>query len=167
MDGGLEVPLEGENKHKRSGCDNMAELSVEETKGLGNDPRIAAEDDDEMDGEEDDGEQTTGAAAGSKKKRKNKKKKKKPNVKKDGDGVVGTKVPHSRLIGGLTDYYLKYDQTEPPSRPVAELFPQGSFPVGEILPHGKTKYPDANSSYARMTEEEKRYTDLSLLFFFQ
>lgn len=140
----------------------MAEFSVEETKGLENDPEIVAEDDDEVDGDEDDGVQTTGASAGSKKKRKNKKKKKKPAGKKDGDGFVGTKVPHSRVIGGFTDYYTKYGQTEPPTRPVAELFPRGSFPEGEILPHGKTKYPDPNSSYARMTEEEKRYVSVIL-----
>jgi len=68
-------------------------------------------------------------------------------------------LPLSRLLNGFTDYYVKYGQTDPPTRPVAELFPNGGFPLGEIQPHGKTKYPDPLSRFARLSEEEKRETE--------
>ncbi len=34
------------------------------------------------------------------------------------DTVVASKVAPGRGVGGLTDYYVKYGQTEPPSIPV-------------------------------------------------
>lgn len=37
-----------------------------------------------------------------------------------------------------------------------DLFPNGGFPIGEIQPHGRTKYPDPRSSWARTSEEERR-----------
>jgi methionyl aminopeptidase len=84
-------------------------------------------------------------------------KKKKSNKKKPKAGAaVPTKEQHIRLLTGFTDYYVAHGQTEPPTKPVSELFAKGSFPTGQILPHGKTKYPDPNSSYARLSEEEKR-----------
>ena len=111
------------------------------------------EDENDDDEEEEGAGGTTGASEGGKKK----KKKKKSNKKKSKPaGAVPTKEQHIRLLTGHTDYYVALGQTEPPTKPVAELFPNGGFPVGEILPHGKTKYPDPMSSYARMTEEEKR-----------
>lgn len=95
--------------------------------------------------------------------KKKKKKKKKKNANQslshpsaEFPPVTADVLPHSRLLGGRTDYYLKYGQTFPPTRPVSELFPHGSFPIGEILPHGKTKYPDPSSSWTRKSEEEKR-----------
>ena len=57
-------------------------------------------------------------AADKKAKRKRKKKRKK---KKAGDSASGSKPCPSRLIGGCTDYYTKYGQTEPPTKPVREL----------------------------------------------
>jgi hypothetical protein len=99
---------------------------------------------------------------------KKKKKKKKNNKKKLKAAaivpIVSTKLPLSRLLGGNTDYYLKYGQTDPPTKPVSELFADGKFPCTELLPHGKTKYPDPDSSYFRQTEEEKRFGILLLLF---
>lgn len=117
-----------------------------------------AEDDD--DDEEEDG--ATGDAEGKKKKKKkkNNKKKKKAGASSSSASLAPTgvpsKVPHCRLLGGNTDYYLKYGQTDPPTRPVAELFPNGKFPQGEILPHNQTKYPDPTSSWARTSEAERR-----------
>lgn len=51
---------------------------------------------------------------------------------------------------------MKYGQTDPPTKLVSELFPNGGFPVGEIQPHGKTKYPNPHSSWVRTSEEERR-----------
>ena len=127
----------------------------------------ANDEENDEDGDDDDDENDNADPNNtSEKKKKKKKKKKKSAKKKAGDGEVKGSVelpppsaevlPHSRLLGGRTDYYLKYGQTFPPTRPVSELFPQGNFPVGEIQPHGKTKYPDPSSSWARKSEEEKR-----------
>lgn len=147
--------------------DELAQLSeAVEEKVIITDEKVEADNDD--DDEDDDEENEKGGDEGAaKKKKKNKKKKKKSAKKKtDGDaaapevhpnaGIPAGIPPHSRLIGGSTDYFVKYGQTNPPTIPVAELFPRGRFPTGEILPHGKTKYPDPNSSWARQSEEEKR-----------
>jgi hypothetical protein len=72
---------------------------------------------------------------------------------------VACRVQTHRLLGGFTDFYLKTGQTLEPSIPVSELFPSGHFPIGEIQPHGVTKFPNLNSSYQRKTEEEKRADD--------
>lgn len=55
-----------------------------------------------------------------------------------------------RLLGGSSDYYRKYGQTHPPTRTVAELFPEGNFPEGQIMEH-----PGDFNRY-RTTSEEKR-----------
>ena len=97
--------------------------------------------DDDNDEDDDEGEENMengGEGAGGKKK----KKKKKPKKKKKAAGIPGTKLPVSRLLGGFTDYYLKYGQTDPPTKLVADLFPTGVFPEGEIQPHSATKRPD-------------------------
>ena len=87
-----------------------------------------------------------------------KKKKKKKTTKKKAKtaGVQPSNPQHLRNLTGFTDYYVTLGQTEPPSKPVAELFPSGRFPVGESMPHGKTKYPNPSSSWARTTEAERR-----------
>ncbi len=102
-----------------------------------------------------------------KKKKKRKPKKKSANSKKANDEgnnlvrelkdvIFDDSLTGSRLLGGRRDYFRKYGQTFPPSIPVDELFPHGNFPVGDIQTHGKTKYPDPNSSWARLSEEELR-----------
>ena len=108
---------------------------------------------DESDDEVDIGEQQ---GEGGEKKAK-KKKKKKP--KKKSKAPSGTLLPKSRLLGGFTDYYTKYGQTNPPTKRVEELFPSGDFPLGEIQAHGKTKFPLDNYEIGivkRTTDEEKR-----------
>lgn len=110
------------------------------------------EEDEGDDDDDDDEDAATGAAKKGKKKKKRSKKKK-------ASAPYGTKVAHSRCLTGYTDYYVKYGQTDPPTKLVSELFPNGGFPTGEICPHGKTKYPDPYSSYVRETEEEKRATE--------
>lgn len=103
------------------------------------------------------------------KKKKKKKKSKNSNAKVTNDTMPTNEVscPISepcrsqthRLLGGFNDYYVKYGQTIEPSIPVSELFRPGQFPVGEIQPHGETKFPDTNMNYRRTTDEEKRAAD--------
>ena len=110
-------------------------------------------DDSDNDDDVDIGEQQ---GEGGEKKTK-KKKKKKP--KKKSKAPSGTLLPKSRLLGGFTDYYTKYGQTNPPTKRVEELFPSGDFPLGEIQVHGKTKFPLDNYELGiikRTTDEEKR-----------
>eukprot|EP01032_Pedospumella_encystans_P011685 gene11685-13572_t len=87
-----------------------------------------------------------------------KKKKKKRTAKKKAKspGLVPCKPQHIRNLTGFTDYYVSLGQTELLAKPVSDLFPSGTFPVGEILPHGKTKYPNPSSSYSRTSAEERR-----------
>ena len=93
-------------------------------------------------------------SAGGKKKKKKKKAAKKKSAP---TGPTPSRPQHIRMLSGFTDSYIALGQTDPPTRPVAELFPSVGFPTGQLLPHGKTKYPDPKSSYARQTEEESRY----------
>lgn len=85
------------------------------------------EDDDE--GEDGEGDENQAGNADKKKKKKKKgKKKKKP-------AVVGTKLPLSRCLLGFTDSYLKYGQSDPPTKYVADLFPLGQYEaIAEIYP---------------------------------
>ncbi|RYG95824.1 hypothetical protein EON65_55365 [archaeon] len=139
----------------------LDKLQIEGTEG-----KEEAEGDEEEEDEEEDGNTAPKAGEGGKKKRKKKKKpaKKKGNKGAEGGGEAGAgglnstsiSPPLSRLLGGSTNYFMRYGQTFPPTRPVSELFPRGGFPVGEIQPHGKTKYPDPQSTWVRTTEEERR-----------
>lgn len=86
-----------------------------------------------------------------------KKKKKKKKNKKKNSGLKSytnpCKLPPFRGVKGYTDSYVKCNQTEPPSIPVVDLFPDGKFPVGEIQDH-----PGDFNTY-RTTDEEKRALD--------
>jgi methionyl aminopeptidase len=107
--------------------------------------------DKEEDGE--DGEEGDTAPAGAAKK----KKKKKNNNSKKKKKPFGTVVAEGRMLGGFTDYYTKYGQTEPPTKAVGDLFKNGEFPLGEVQKHGVTKYPCPDGGWqARTTEEEKK-----------
>ncbi|XP_073824112.1 methionyl aminopeptidase und [Musca autumnalis] len=54
----------------------------------------------------------------------------------------------------------KGGQTEPPTVPIAELFPDGNFPEGEIMKHPVPKdMPDDRTAIDRFTSEEKRALD--------
>ena len=116
-------------------------------------PKVVDEENDE--GEDEDGEED-GVNGGMTSEGGKKKKKKKKTTKKKKAGVAPTQPQHIRNLTGFTDYYVALGQTNPPTKTVAELFPNGGFPTGEILPHGKTKYPDPRSSWVRESEEEKR-----------
>ena len=106
--------------------------------------------DDAADAAEDDADDAGDAADGAegeakKKKKKRSKKKKKPTG-------TGSKEPLSRLLGGFTDSYVRYGQTEPPTIPVSKLFKADAFPVGEIQ-----DYEGGNAK--RVTDAEKRSAD--------
>ncbi|KAJ0398894.1 hypothetical protein ATCC90586_005253 [Pythium insidiosum] len=62
-------------------------------------------------------------------------------------------MPPFRGVSGYTDSYVALGQTEPPTIPVAKLFPDGKFPVGEIQEHPG----DFNTH--RITSEELRARD--------
>lgn len=102
-------------------------------------------------------EEGDGAEVGGKKK---KKKKKKRSKKKASD--IPFSAPTSRILGGSTNYYMKYGQTNPPTIPVWDLFCNAAtdvvkpFPVGQIMEHNTTKYPlPVDFSHARLSQEEK------------
>jgi len=138
--------------------DNMSELVAEEDLTLSK-LKIQGEEeveDDEEDGDdgvddEDDAAEGNGAKKKKKKKKKGKKKKK----------AAGTLLPCSRLLGGFTDYYVKYGQTEPPTIPIANLFPDGKYPEGQIMDMGTTKYYDERSCTKRLGEAERKLLDKS------
>lgn len=50
-------------------------------------------------------------------------------------------------------------QTDPPSVPVSELFPDGNFPVGEIMDHPPAAGIDHRTAKDRFTSEEARALD--------
>lgn len=144
----------------------MADFVVEEKKDSDLQKDNKVEKNIEEEGEEDDDDDEGEIDGVSSEDKKKKKKKKKPKKKKSAAGTsqnlsanndyVPSRSQTARLLTGFNDYYIKLGQTDPPSIPVADLFPSGNFPEGQILPHNKTKYPDPNSSWARMSEEEKR-----------
>ncbi|CAH1783259.1 unnamed protein product [Owenia fusiformis] len=49
-------------------------------------------------------------------------------------------------------------QTEPPTIPITELFPEGKYPEGQIMEHPTPK--DERTAMNRMTSEEKRMLDV-------
>lgn len=77
---------------------------------------------------------------------------------KQGEVNSGQNRPISRMLGGYTDYYLRYGQTLEPTIPVGNLIQPGKFKEGQILPHHQSKSPsvDFNMNLKRVTDEEKR-----------
>jgi len=54
----------------------------------------------------------------------------------------------------------KSGQTDPPTIPIAKLYPDGNFPEGEIVEHPTPKdMPDDRTAKDRFTSEEKRALD--------
>uniref|UniRef100_A0A336K161 Methionine aminopeptidase 2 n=1 Tax=Culicoides sonorensis TaxID=179676 RepID=A0A336K161_CULSO len=73
-------------------------------------------------------------------------KKKKKNKKKKGNNAVSNNFP-----GGK--------QTNPPSIPISQLFPDGNYPEGEIMKHPIPVGVDDRTAVDRFTSEEKRALD--------
>ncbi|CAF3975466.1 unnamed protein product [Rotaria sordida] len=97
------------------------------------------EEEEEVVGEGDETKSTT--------KKKNKKKKK-------------TTTP---VANGISTTTSSPQQTNPPSIPICELYPDGNYPEGQILSHPTPKNPSTDGSLAinRMTNEEKRMLDMT------
>ena len=102
------------------------------------------ENDDDDDGDDEDNNNNDLNKTSTTDALKKKKKKKKPKKKSKGSAVTTTTnggtvvaVPSnpqfSRLLSGFTDYYITYGQTDPPTRIVADLFPNGNFPLGDQI----------------------------------
>lgn len=113
------------------------------------------------DNDSDNEEEPENEGGTDKKKRKRKKKsKKKSNVAKEVVFEMPKDIeltpPLSRKLGGNTNYYMKYGQTNPPTVPIFELFPSKNYPLGEMMEHSVTKFPISNST-TRCSLEEKRY----------
>ncbi|KAF9413325.1 hypothetical protein HW555_008406 [Spodoptera exigua] len=51
------------------------------------------------------------------------------------------------------------EQTNPPTIPIAELYPDGNFPEGEITEHGPAEGIDERTAKERFSSEEKRALD--------
>lgn len=51
------------------------------------------------------------------------------------------------------------EQTNPPTIPIAELFPDGNFPEGQIMEHGPAEGINEQTAKDRFTSEEKRALD--------
>lgn len=112
---------------------------------------VVAEDGNDDDSNDDEEGDTTGC-------KKKKKKKKNRNKKKAID--LEFIPPHSRMLGGSTNYFMKYGQTNPPTIPVWDLFTNPSamrpFPTGEILEHAVTRFPlPEGISTTRLSKAEK------------
>ncbi|XP_063700839.1 methionine aminopeptidase 2 [Culicoides brevitarsis] len=97
------------------------------------------------DEDKDDDEAADDAAAGEGAKDK---KKKKPKKKKGANSGGG---------GGAT--FPGGKQTNPPSIPISQLFPDGNFPEGEIMKHPVPQGVDERTAVDRFTSEEKRNLD--------
>ncbi|CAF4777279.1 unnamed protein product [Pieris macdunnoughi] len=112
------------------------------------------------------------------KKKKKKKKKKKTATPTEGTGENGTEIvseknnvaPVENNAGEGEDKKKKKknknknksgikSQTSPPTIPIAELFPDGNFPEGQIMDHGPAEGIDERTAKDRFSSEEKRALD--------
>eukprot|EP01069_Polyplicarium_translucidae_P000237 Polyplicarium_translucidae@DN1135_c0_g1_i1.p1 len=90
------------------------------------------------------------------KKKRNRRRKKKAASKDDDSmpppaGWKGQDNSRFRILGNWKDL-PDSRQTEPPTLPIHELFPDGRFPVGELLEYG----PHVSDQRKRETDEERR-----------
>jgi len=109
-----------------------------------------ADDDEEEDGEDEAG--NAQASTGDAKKKRKRNKKKKP---------TGEQASASGTPSSTNGQPSGKKQTSPPSIPIRELFTDGNFPIGEILPHGLPKDFDSTTAANRFTSEEKKALDLA------
>jgi methionyl aminopeptidase len=100
----------------------------------------------------DDDDATAATAAGEEKaKKKRNRPKKKPAA-----ATAGEEEKHPKVSSG------KKQQTDPPTLPVSELFPDGNFPEGQIMEYADLS-ADGRSSKDRYTSEEARAVDRAQL----
>uniref|UniRef100_A0A0K8TSP2 Methionine aminopeptidase 2 n=1 Tax=Tabanus bromius TaxID=304241 RepID=A0A0K8TSP2_TABBR len=130
---GDEVKKQKKKKQKKKKAQANSEKEKVEN-GEQSPPAENNEEKENSSGEEGDGDANEEKAAGEKKKKKRSRNKNKNKGKKNANG-----------------------QTDPPSIPIAELFPDGNFPEGEITMHPPV--PDDRTAKDRFTSEEKRALD--------
>ncbi|CAF1641041.1 unnamed protein product, partial [Didymodactylos carnosus] len=94
----------------------------------------------------------TGAEGKSTTKKKNKKKKK---------PATSTQQEQNGDLSQKTNSTIKkvLEQTNPPTIPICELYPDGNFPEGQIKEHPTPKNSDNALAINRITNEEKRMLD--------
>ncbi|KAJ3179833.1 Methionine aminopeptidase 2B [Geranomyces variabilis] len=100
---------------------------------------------DQAEADDSDNEEEVAADGGADPTAAKKKKKKKPKKKKKAAGAAGEGGVAAAAAGSLK-------QTSPPTIPVSKLFPNGSYPEGQL-----EEYRDDNAY--RTTSEEKRYLE--------
>lgn len=59
------------------------------------------------------------------------------------------------------------EQTKPPTIPIAELYPDGNFPEGQIMEHGPAEGIDERTAKERFSSEEQRCLDRMLQYVYQ
>ncbi|XP_021200861.3 methionine aminopeptidase 2 [Helicoverpa armigera] len=126
-------------------------------------------DEDELDAVED-GE-TKDPAKKKKKKKKKKKAENDTNAENDVTEDVGDKIEALAVEDGDEKKKKKKknksksgkgpskEQTNPPTIPIAELYPDGNFPEGQIMEHGPAEGIDDRTAKERFSSEEKRALD--------
>ncbi|XP_062584071.1 methionine aminopeptidase 2-like isoform X2 [Saccostrea cucullata] len=77
----------------------------------------------------------------------------------EGEGEVQKKKKKKKKNTG------QKQQTNPPSLPISELFPEGNFPEGEIMDYPVVQ--DSTTARDRMTNEEKRALDRANNYIYQ
>ncbi|CAD7085474.1 unnamed protein product [Hermetia illucens] len=135
-----EVNTSGEGNKKKKKKNNKkkeAQKQNEETNGVTEEGK--EENDDDDDANEEDGNDESKQPASGDGTDAAKKKKKKPRNRNKNKGKKS-----------------ENGQTNPPSIPIAELFPEGNFPEGEIMNHPAV---DDRTAKDRFTSEEKRALD--------
>lgn len=160
---GIAISTSAEQQAKQASVheDNDRAASDAETKVLVDTEAPCPGDDNKRETRNLDGQSTSGFAATSGKK---KRKKKKKSAKKNTSAAKKSEEPaiaEPFLLRGLketiqTDYFVaQYGQTNPPTIPVANLFTNTNFPVGEVIEYTGTQ------SY-RTTSAETRARDVLL-----
>ncbi|CAK1553563.1 unnamed protein product [Leptosia nina] len=148
----------------------MADLNVEETGQV-----LENEEEEELDGVEDTDVKDVDPA---KKKKKKKKKKKAAAIEGTVEGELTTEAsdkpaPESVTVNNTGDGEEKKkkkksknkskgatkSQTDPPTIPISELYPDGNFPEGQIMEHGPAEGIDERTAKDRFSSEEKRALD--------
>ena len=149
----------GKGKKKNKGSKENDGEQQEQQNGDGNNGEAAAEEGDEAGG---------GGGEGKAKRKRNRNKKKNKGEGADADGgdetsaadaVNGTNTKEgggeSKAKKGSNKKKAGGKQTDPPTRPVAELFPNGNFPEGQIMEYADIKY-DGRTAKERFGSEVRR-----------
>lgn len=131
-------PKNKKKKKKKKNAQNGVNEGEGDSGGVGDSPRSEEKEKKES-GSEEEEEAAPGESGATKKRRRRKKK--------GGGGGGGAD-------GGAGS---KLQQTDPPSIPICDLFPEGNFPIGECLDYPPTQ--DGRTAKDRTTSEEAKARD--------